>query len=221
MRKKYAWCWIVMGAMLLLAALFLLLYNLHEDRKSGEKAEAILSELRQEISAQPEPTTEPATEFYIPTENLYAEYEETTEPPVLNDPVMELDGSQYIGIVSIPALGTELPVMQEWSYPNLRLSPCRYEGAAASGDLIIAAHNYRSHFGNIQSLNSGDQILFTDAAGLQYVYEVVQTEMVDGQDIPTMLAGAQEDWDLTLFTCTLSGQSRVTVRAVQIVPEVK
>ncbi len=38
-------------------------------------------------------------------------------------------------------------------------------------------------------------------------------EQAAGTDIAQMTSGDAESWDLTLFTCTLSGQSRVTVRA--------
>lgn len=217
MKRKYAWCWIGLGTMLLLAALFLVLFNMHQDRQSGEASRKALGDLRQLISEYvPEETVPEET---LPMgEDLYAEYEtdvqETTEVP--QDPVVELDGRWYTGIVSIPSLGIELPVLQDWSYPNLRQAPCRYRGAAAAGDLVIAAHNYQSHFGKLNDLASGEQILFTDVHGKVYVYEVLQTEMISGHDVDAMLDGSEEEWDLTLFTCTLSGQSRVSVRAVLI-----
>lgn len=226
MRKTHAWCLIVTGAMLLVAALLLIFYNMRQDEGSGKESALILSDLRQQIAQQhTEPaTTEPDLMQYIPTNDLFSEYateetqEATEEPTQEEDPVVEIDGSQYIGIISIPCLNVELPVMKDWSYPKLRRAPCRYQGSAATGDLIIAAHNFRSHFGNIQSLNSGDQIVFLNANGDKYIYEVIQTDMVGGRDIPAMLAGSQEGWDLTLFTCTLSGQTRVAVRAVLIPP---
>ncbi len=224
MKKRHAWCLIVLGAMLLIAALFLVLYNLRQDEGSGKESAKILHDLRQQIEEmQTEPqTTELDLQQFLPTEDLYSEYmtepetTEPTEPPT--DPVVEIDGSQYIGIISIPRLNIELPVMSDWSYPKLRRAPCRYQGAAAAGDLIIAAHNFRTHFGNIQSLNTDDQIVFINANGEMFIYEVIETDMIGGRDIPSMLAGAEDSWDLTLFTCTLSGQTRVTVRAVLIPP---
>lgn len=194
--------------MLLLAALFLVLYNLHEDEQSRRVSDEVLTELKQEIAEQSVPTeTEPPE----PTNDLYAEYE--TEPET--DPSLELDGEVYVGVISIPELGVELPVMQSWSYPNLRIAPCVYSGAAASDDLIIAAHNYRSHFGNISTLYSGSLIRFTDVSGMVYEYEVLQTDTISGYDAPSMREGGGETWNLTLFTCTLSGRSRVSVRAVR------
>lgn len=198
--------------MLLLAALFLVLYNLHEDEQSRRVSGEVLTELKQEIAEQSVPTeTEPPE----PTNDLYAEYETESETVPETDPSLELDGEVYVGVISIPELGVELPVMQSWSYPNLRIAPCVYSGAAASGDLIIAAHNYRSHFGNISTLYSGSLIRFTDVSGMVYEYEVLQTDTISGYDAPSMREGGGETWNLTLFTCTLSGRSRVSVRAVR------
>ena len=56
-----------------------------------------------------------------------------------------------IGILEIPALDLELPVISSWSYSSLRLAPCRYSGSAYKGDLVIAAHNYQSHFWGIKN----------------------------------------------------------------------
>lgn len=218
MNRKYAWCMIGLGTMLLLAALFLVLYNMHTDTQSGTASVKILQELQQQISEKAAAETEPETIYIPPTEDLYAQYtpEETTEPTEPpTDPAAELDGRYYTGVLMIPSLQTELPVMQNWSYPNLRLSPCRYEGSAAAGDLIIAAHNYRSHFGDIDSLHTGDLIHFVDVYGTQYTYEVTNIEIIDGNNAPALRDGSDE-WDLTLFTCTFSGRTRVTVRAVQM-----
>ena len=103
--------------------------------------------------------------------------------------------------------------MNEWSYPNLKISPCRYKGSYFENDMIIAAHNYRSHFGRIGELNSGSEIIFTDVSGKVWTYEVNNIENIVGTDIEAMDFGEAECWDLTLFTCTFSGQSRVTIRA--------
>ena len=65
----------------------------------------------------------------------------------------------------------------------------------------------------VQMLEEGDTVLFTDCAGAQYQYQVSQIEEVNGDDAAKMEEG---DWDLTLFTCTYSGRSRVTVRCKRV-----
>lgn len=203
---------IIIGIMLLVAALSLIIFNLLQDKKSGKYAYNVLTELKSEIQQ----TTTVSEETTVPKDDLFQEYEEKTEEtkPVEMQTV-EINGELYIGIISIPSLEIELPVMSQWSYPNLKNSPCRYMGTVNGGDLIIAAHNYNSHFGKLSELYTGDSILFTDVAGNVTDYEIINTEIIDGRDIETMEFGSDNDWDITLFTCTLGGKSRVSVRAVK------
>lgn len=123
------------------------------------------------------------------------------------------DGIGYYGIVEIPVLNLRLPVNEEWSSVGSQQSPCRYAGSAEDKNLIIAAHNYSNHFGNIGSLSSGDVVYFTDAMGYKYYYEVDKVEVLDGTDVEGM---QDKKYDLTLFTCTYSGAQRVTVRCLSV-----
>ena len=131
-------------------------------------------------------------------------------------PVTEMDGIGYIGTLRIPALELELPVISEWSYPNLKIAPCRYVGSAYLNTLVIAAHNYQSHFGTLKNLSEGDAVTFTDMDGNLFCYEVTALETLPPTAIAEMTAS---DYDLTLFTCTLGGANRVTVRCDQVMPE--
>lgn len=214
MRKAVSKFCFALGTALLLAALFLILHNTAEDKKSGETARNVLSELKQEIPeyTQPAVTTIPMAEEY----DIYAEYEETTsesaEPEMAT---VTLDENTYIGYITIPDIGIELPVLRDWSYPNLNISPCRYMGSVFTDDLIICAHNYNTHFGTIKNLHTDSEILFTDVTGKTYRYTVINMEELPGTAVEQMQFGDADDWDLTLFTCTLSGQTRVTVRAAR------
>jgi sortase A len=105
-------------------------------------------------------------------------------------------------------LELELPIMSSWSYGKLRLSPCRYTGSLRGEDMVLMAHNYKSHFGTISQLKLGDEVRFTDMDGKTTVYTVVGTDVLDPSAVEVMTAG---EYDLTLFTCTYGGASRVTV----------
>lgn len=78
---------------------------------------------------------------------------DATDPYATEMTEVEIDGYYYIGYISIPALGMELPVMSDWSYPQLNISPCRYAGSTKTDDLVIAGHNYTRHFGGIKNLS--------------------------------------------------------------------
>ena len=210
----------ITGTMLIMSALFLCLYNMLESRQAYENSQEVLTELK-DLIPEPRlrenktdiiPSEKDDEPFINPADDLFAPYKEADEPQ--DPPSIELDDEYYCGYVFFPSLGLELPVTDGWSYAALKNAPCRYSGSAAGRDMIIAAHNYNSHFGRIGELDPGDEIFFTDTSGLTYRYEVDHTEYVDGYDIDAMFSGQEDQWDITLFTCTLNGQSRVTVRAL-------
>ena len=195
-----------MGALLVAAALALVAANLVDGRRAGAASSEALTKVEQEIpeaAAGEEWTLSAAGEVEIPDYILNPEAEM---------PVVSIDNYDYIGVLNIPSLGLSLPVMSDWSYPQLRLAPCRYKGSAYRDDMILAAHNYDSHFGRLGQLQAGDAVTFTDVDGNLFTYAVSQLEELPGTAIEQMDAG---DWDLTLFTCTLGGRSRVTVRCTR------
>ncbi len=210
MKKKHGMCCIIIGTMLLIAALSLVICNYRTSKIAEENSGRILSLIKEKIPEQ----TESDSMIITTSNDLFHEYETQFTTETTEEALVEIENTAYIGYVSIPSLGIELPVMSEWSYDNLKISPCRYKGTAAGGDIIIAAHNYNSHFGRLNELSGGEEIVFTAADGKIYNYEVIQTESISGKDVEAMEFGSSENWDLTLFTCTLSGQSRVTIRAI-------
>jgi sortase A len=124
-------------------------------------------------------------------------------------PEREIDGQSYIGVLDIPALGLSLPFISTWSYPGLQIAPCRYSGSAYLENLVIAGHNYRSHFASLPQLQPGDAVTFTDMDGTVFRYKVDSLETLSPYAISDMTSGG---WPLTLFTCTVGGQSRLAIR---------
>ena len=131
---------------------------------------------------------------------------------VADEFVIPMDGYAYIGYLTFPTLGLELPVLDGWDMVRLRKAPCRYYGSAETQDLVIAAHNYRSSFGQLQRLQIGDEVLFTNAAGIVHRYLVGETEILQPTAVEEMIAS---DWALSLYTCTYSGTARLTIRCAE------
>ncbi len=211
--KHNAWkLTVLLGVLMICAAGGLCVYNVRESRQAAAFSDQVVQSLKQDIPAPAEaPVQEPDTE--PAQEDLFAPYAEAE--PAQSEPPQDIriGNDAYCGYLELPALGLELPVMSGWSYPALKRAPCRYSGTAQDNDLIIAAHNYSAHFGRIGDLETGDSIIFTDTSGQVYNYTVAFAEVIAGTDVDQMFSGQATDWDLTLFTCTLSGQSRVTIRA--------
>ena len=202
---------IISGILLILISLGLILYNSIEDYQGNKVASSMLNQLKSEMPPSTLESYPIGTDFPYVEQDLFEEY----TPIQDKEPTLSLDGKTYLGILYIPSLNIELPILNELNYDNLKLSPCKYSGMVSSGDLIIAGHNYKSHFGKINELNSGDTIIFTNTNGVIHNYEVIQTEIINGNDVTSMNSDSSS-WDLTLFTCTLSGQSRITVRAISV-----
>ena len=186
--------WINAGLLLIAAALFLSVYNEWESHEARDSARQVIAQLCDEL----------------PTEAG----EPTTLPDVRREmPVKTINGRDYIGVLSIPSLELELPVISQWDYPALKVAPCRYSGSLYQDNLIICAHNYASHFGKLKELQPGDIVLFTDMDEHVVTFQMVERETLNPMDAEGMEAG---DWDLTLFTCTIGGQTRVTIRLERV-----
>lgn len=190
-----------MGALLLSRA------NQQEDAVAQAAVENVMPQLVQQIRENtnteetvPENETIPELELQIPVELLTEEDKEMPE--------VEIKDNRYIGFLSLPDLGLELPIMSTWSYPQLNIAPCRYTGSVRGEDLVLMAHNYDSHFGRLSQLDLGDGVSFTDMDGQTTYYEVVGKDVLDPTAVEEMTSGT---FDLTLFTCTYGGGSRVTV----------
>ena len=179
---------IVLGVVLLLAAGGLYAYNRYEDAHAGAEAQTVVADLQQKVET-PEPEAESGP----------------LDPEL---PVVEIDGNEYVGEISIPAIGVDLPVMSEWSYPKLKISPCRQFGSSRTDDLVIAAHNYESHFGKIGTLALGDEVRFTDMDGIENHYTVSAIEVHDPTDVEAV---EHSGHDLVLYTCTYGGKTRIVV----------
>lgn len=194
MKAKRGAVWINAGLLLIAAALFLSAYNEWESHEARDSARQVIAQLCDEL----------------PTEAS----EPTTLPDVRREmPVKTINGRDYIGVLSIPSLELELPVISQWDYPALKVAPCRYSGSLYQDNLIICAHNYASHFGKLKELQPGDIVLFTDMDEHVVTFQMVERETLNPMDAEGMEAG---DWDLTLFTCTIDGQTRVTIRLERV-----
>lgn len=185
MPKKSGVILISLGAVLILAALLLFLYNRSEDRRAGQEAESLLEDVRSSMAANadPDPQEEPVEEITY----------------------------DYAGVIAIPNLSLELPVIDQWSYDRLKVAPCRQSGAAPDGDLVIAAHNYKSHFGYLDRLQPGASVIFTDMEGTVYRYVVEEIRRLEPEDAEDVSSVFSSEYPLVLYTCTPGGKARVAV----------
>ena len=200
MKNKRGTGLIIIGLILILSATGLSVYNIIEGKNAKSFSEEAVGILEQQIVVEEDfEIFENAAEKEIPDYILN---------PEMEMPETEIDGIRYIGTLEIPVIGIKLPVISEWSYPNLKIAPCRYFGSVYLNNMVIAAHNYKSHFREIENLSAGDEVIFTDMDGNRFFYSVATKEVLPPEAIKEMTSG----WDLTLFTCNPSGTFRVAIR---------
>ena len=97
---------LMLGSALVLAAVCLYVYDRLEDARAGAQAASAVSQLRQSqsIAAASEAEQPADSAESLPTEDAESEPEPASEPPASS---IE---REYLGVLTIPALGLELPV---------------------------------------------------------------------------------------------------------------
>ena len=194
----------LIGVLFIFAAAALYGFNRLEDGIAGRQAGAALTEFHEQVSAAE------AADIYHPIGLAAEQYvPDYILNPGMEMPTTQINGKLYVGSLYFPTLKLELPVISEWSYPDLKIAPCIYTGSIYRSDAVIAAHNYTSHFGRLTELSPGDLVRFTDVDGNEFNYEVAVQEVLDPRAREEMIASG---FDLSLFTCTRGGAARFTLR---------
>jgi len=193
MKIRLSAVFIISGFLLLAGALGLFFHNEKLQEEAAMASENLMPQIVEAIKIEQEKESGPAV----------------VSPEEKEMVSVAIDGENYLGFIGIPKLGLQLPVMADWDYEKLKTAPCRYSGSLYTDDFVVMAHNYKKHFGRLSQLVSGDTVTFTDMEGKTTSYEVVSAETLPKTAVEDMTAG---EFDLTLFTCTYSGEARVTIR---------
>lgn len=200
MRKWIGVICVFLGVVCILSSVGFVVYNRWEDQNAEGIAKDLLEDVQSIMDEKQPEQPLPADTVNLPDDPEKIPTEMAT---------VKVDGYDCIGVLSVPVLDLELPVLTDWSYAKLKKAPCHYYGTYYEKDFVIAAHNYQSHFGKLSELQPKDLILFTDVSGTVYCYEVVLLETLPGNATEEMITSG---FALSLYTCTPGGASRVTVR---------
>lgn len=193
MKRKIGITLVTLGLILILFAVALFLYNNFENKKAQEQSNRVMDAIIDTVDND--------------------QTNDEIDPFDTEMKVVDIEGNDYIGYLDIPELNVTLPVMSECDYSRLRVAPCRYYGSIKTDNLVICAHNYKSHFGYIGELSLDSMVMFTDMEGTKNMYTVTSVEILHPTD--TELVKDTGD-DLILYTCTYSGRTRIVVRCTEI-----
>jgi sortase A len=202
MKRKIGNILISLGFLLVLGAAGLTAYNIWDANRAAEASRHILDQMN--------------------IDKDLVEALDLDEDPEM--PVVTIDGYDYIGILEIPSLELTLPVMDRWDYTRLRISPCVYSGSYKTDDLVICAHDYAQHFSPVKWIDIGKDVYLITVDHKVYHYQVTNKETVKPESVDQMIENTNNtkdgtvtnEWDLTLFTCNPSGQTRCAVRCARV-----
>ena len=132
------------------------------------------------------------------------------------------DGTEYysIGVVNIPSINVNYPILSTYSDSLLKIAPCKFHGPNPNevGNLCIAGHNYRNtkFFSKVPKLELGDIIEITDLGGNTVQYAVYDKFIVNPDELEctTQLTGGRRE--ITLITCTDDNKQRHIIKAREV-----
>lgn len=206
---------IVSGAVCIAAAAVLVLFNIFDGERAYKASIGILAQL--------DPVINMAASGGKTRGGTGTDESEKNIALAQSMPTVLIGGYAYIGEIEIPSLQIRLPVMADWDYDRLKISPCHYSGSYLTDDLVICGHNYQRHFSPIKWINIGAEVNLITADGQVIRYTVSNRETIQPTAVKEMVQnrkntseeGTAEDWDLTLFTCNTGGQTRCAVRCIR------
>ena len=208
-RRSFGTLTAIAGVLLILAALWLTLSNIRTDNEAGKRNTELLARIEAALPEKPE--VPEGQGWSVPTEFFYTNTGTgTAEEPEM--PAVDVDGRRYIGILTVPRLGLKLSVMESCDDASVDVAPGRFAGTAYENGFVIGGHNYVTHLGKIDRLREGDTVTFTDLDGNEFDYTVIGTELLEADEADKLKS---EEWGLSLFTCTLRGNRRITVRCLK------
>ena len=139
---------------------------------------------------------------------------------------LEYKGYKIIGIVKIPKINIEYPILEignidpENSKEPMKLSIIKYWGEKVNdyGNLSIAGHNNKdgTMFGKTKKLQIGDIIELTDLTGQTIQYSIYDIFVTDPNDVSILLPKDEVIREVTLITCTNGNKQRLILKAKEI-----
>ena len=137
-----------------------------------------------------------------------------------------LNGYKVIGIVKIPKINLEYPILDVDTYnPDetkepMKMAIVKYWGGQVNeyGNLSIAGHNNYdgTMFGKTKQLEVGDIVEMTDLTGSLLQYKIYNKFVTDPNDVTILETKDKTIREITLITCTNGNKNRLILKAKEI-----
>lgn len=141
------------------------------------------------------------------------QHEATSEP-------IKFGNNSVIGIINIPKIELEYPILDTTTKENMRTSITRFSGGEVNeiGNLALAGHNNYdgTMFGRNDELKAGDKIYLTDLQKNTVEYEINSIFVTDPNDVSILETKEEKIREITLITCENGNKSRLIVKAEEV-----
>ena len=135
--------------------------------------------------------------------------------------LVEFEGFKVIGIIKIPAIDLEYPILEQTTDEAMKVSISKYWGGDINsyGNVSLAGHNNRitlTMFGKNKNLKNGDSVFLTDLTGTTVEYIIYDTFITDPDDVSILRTTDESVREVTLITCTNGRANRLINKAREV-----
>ncbi len=151
--------------------------------------------------------------------NISSLYSQNSNYEAINTSYSDSTKSEFsvIGIIEIPEIGINYPIISTISEEYLKISPCRFYGPLPNeiGNLCIAGHNYNNYkgFSRLKKLKLNDTINIYSLSGEKTIYHVYKKYEVNSDDFSCTNQNTNGKRELTLITCNNIKSKRTVIKA--------
>ena len=153
---------------------------------------------------------------------------EVLEEPVVEDQEEQLEPKkiymenyEVMGTIEIPKIGIKYPILERVTVRSIEIAVAiAYPQNAElnkEGNVVIYGHNYRNglFFSDNKKLSNGDKIYITDKYGEKVTYEIYNIYQTDASDASYFVRDTEGRREISLQTCTDSGDGRIIIWAAE------
>lgn len=130
---------------------------------------------------------------------------------------LQMQGHKVIGIINIPAIDLEYPIIDKTTKETMRISISKFSGGEINeiGNVALAGHNNYSGtmFGKNKNLKIKDKIYLTDLTRRTIEYEIYNIFVTDPNDTSILETEDKTKRELTLITCKNGRSERLIIKA--------
>lgn len=142
---------------------------------------------------------------------------EITQEEVTQEKQMYYKEYRVVGIIKIPSIELEYPILEITNNTTMRLSITKFWGNGVNeiGNLSLAGHNNYdgTMFGKTKYLETGDKIELTDMKGITKNYIIYEKFITDPNNISVIETDEYGTREVTLITCSNGNKERLILKA--------